>query len=191
MLTTILGYALISFFLASEGRTRKGQPAQSLERGGFDRKSTAFVGAAWLLTGSGLLLALPLNYFRIGSMTFGSVVGWSGLLIAAGGISIRLWANRTLGEHYTRTLRVATTQTILQKGPYRNIRHPGYLGSTLMWVGAGLATTNWIVVILAVVLMSAAYYYRIRVEEEMLMVTLGAEYLEYKARTWRLIPFVF
>ena len=108
-----------------------------------------------------------------------------------GGISIRLWANRTLGEYYTRTLRVATAQTIVQKGPYRNIRHPGYLGSMLMWVGAGLATTNWLVVSLAVVVMSAAYYYRIRVEEQMLMATMSAEYLEYKARTWKLIPFLF
>jgi protein-S-isoprenylcysteine O-methyltransferase Ste14 len=191
MLTTLLGYILIGFFLATEGRSRKGQQAQSLDRGRFDRKSTAFVGVAWLLTGLGLLLAPLLNYFRIGSMISGSEAGWVGLIIAAGGISVRWWANRTLGEYYTRTLLVTATQSIVQKGPYRMIRHPGYLGSILMWVGAGLATTNWIVLILAVVVLFTAYYYRIQAEEEMLTVAISQEYSQYKARTWKLIPFVF
>ena len=191
MLTTILVYILIGLFVATERRGRKGQQAQSLDRGRFDRSSTAFVGVAWLLTGSGLLVAPLLNYFRLGSMTLGSVFGWVGLLIAVGGISVRWWANRTLGEYYTRTLRVTATQSVVQKGPYRMIRHPGYLGSMLMWVGAGLATTNWIAFILAVVVMFAAYYYRIQTEEGMLMAAIGQEYSQYKARTWRLIPFVF
>jgi protein-S-isoprenylcysteine O-methyltransferase Ste14 len=124
-------------------------------------------------------------------MTLGPVFGWVGLLIAVGGMSVRWWANRTLGEYYTRTLRVTAAQSIIQKGPYRMIRHPGYLGSMLMWVGAGLATTNWIVFTLAMVVMFAAYYYRIQAEEQMLMAAMSQDYREYESRTWKLIPFVF
>ena len=191
MLTTILAYSLIGLFVATERCGRKGQQAQSLDLGRFDRSSTASIGVAWLLTGAALLAAPLLNHFRLGSMSLGPVFGWVGLLIAVGGMSVRWWANRTLGEYYTRTLRVTAAQSIIQKGPYRMIRHPGYLGSMLMWVGAGLATTNWIAFILAVVVMFAAYYHRIQAEEQMLMAAMSQDYREYESRTWKLIPFVF
>jgi len=191
MLTTILAYSLIGLFVATERCGRKGQQAQSLDLGRFDRSSTASIGVAWLLTGAGLLAAPLLNHFRLGSMILGSVFGWVGLLIAVGGMSVRWWANRALGEYYTRTLRVTAAQSIIQEGPYRMIRHPGYLGSMLMWVGAGLATTNWIAFILAVVVMFAAYYHRIQAEEQMLMAAMSQDYREYESRTWKLIPFVF
>ena len=191
MLTTILAYLLISLFIATERCGRKGQQAQSFDRGRFDRSSTASIGLAWLLTAAGLLAAPLLNHFRLGSMILSPVFGWVGLVIAVGGMSIRWWANRTLGEYYTRALRVTAAQSIIQEGPYRIIRHPGYLGSMLMWVGAGLATTNWIAFVLAVVVMFAAYYYRIQAEEQMLMTSMTQDYREYESRTWKLIPFVF
>jgi protein-S-isoprenylcysteine O-methyltransferase Ste14 len=144
-----------------------------------------------LLDGQHRNLVEGSQHFRLGSMILGSVFGWVGLLIAVGGMSVRWWANRTLGEYYTRTLRVTAAQFIIQEGPYRMIRHPGYLGSMLMWVGAGLATTNWIAFILAVVVMFGAYYYRIQAEEQMLMAAMSQDYREYESRTWKLIPFVF
>jgi protein-S-isoprenylcysteine O-methyltransferase Ste14 len=55
-----------------------------------------------------------------------------------------------------------------------------------MWVGAALATGNWVCVAVASIAMLSAYTYRIRSEEEMLLGTSG--YDEYRAHTWRLIP---
>lgn len=191
MVTTILAYIVIGVFFVTEGRARKGQQAQDLDRGEFDRRSTIFIGVALFTTSVGLLLAPLLNYFDIGSITNGVFVGWVGLAIAVSGIALRLWANRTLGKFYTRTLRVAEDQSIVRQGPYRIIRHPGYLGSILMWVGAGLATANWIAVTVAVVVMFAAYAYRIQAEEAMLIAVSSKDYGEYKARTWKLIPFVY
>jgi protein-S-isoprenylcysteine O-methyltransferase Ste14 len=146
---------------------------------------------AFSITGLGLLLAPLLNYFGIGCIVVNALIGWIGLAIAILGISVRLWANRTLGASYMRTLAVAENQSIVQKGPYRVIRHPGYLGSILMWVGAGLATTNWIAVAVTVSVMIAAYYYRILAEENLLKAAAGKEYSEYKGHTWKPIPFLF
>ena len=92
-----------------------------------------------LVTGLSLLGAPVLNSFGVGRIDAGSV-GWIGLVIAILGIALRFWANRTLGQFYTRTLRVTEDQPIIDQGPYRVIRHPGYLGVLLMWVGASLAT---------------------------------------------------
>jgi len=45
-----------------------------------------------------------------------------------------------LGRFFTRTLRVTGEQRVVSDGPYRVVRHPGYLGDILMWTGAALTT---------------------------------------------------
>ncbi|HTX79244.1 MAG TPA: isoprenylcysteine carboxylmethyltransferase family protein [Longilinea sp.] len=190
MLTTILAYVLIAVFSTGERGLRKGQQAQPFEADSFDRQSTRRLGAAYAISIIGLLAAPFLDYWSIGAIV-PAWVGWIGLVIALGGMALRAWANRVLGAFYTRTLRVTEDQTVVQNGPYRFIRHPGYLGVILMWVGAGLAAINWIVVILIIVIMSLAYHYRIQTEEAMLVQSLGQPYAEYKAHTWKLIPYIY
>ena len=109
----------------------------------------------------------------------------------SGGIALRVWAIRTLGRFYTRTLRTAPQQELVREGPYRVLRHPGYLGDIVMWAGATLATSNWLVAAVTVPLMFAAYCFRIGTEEQMLREAFGEEYARYRGRTWRLIPFLF
>ncbi len=190
MLTTILAYCLVILFTATEGRLRKGQPAQTLQADASDRKSTRRLGMVYSLIVLSLLLAPVLNYLEVGRIA-GAGAGWAGLIVALGGIALRVWATQVLGEFYTRTLRVAESQPVVQSGPYHLIRHPGYLGSILMWAGAGLATTNWIALAVALAAGLIGYHYRIEAEEAMLVDCLGQSYIRYKTRTWRLIPFIY
>ncbi len=190
MTTTILACFLVAVFMAIEGRLRSGLPAKSLDAGPADRVSTRALGIAYSLAFVSLLVAPVLNYFTVGRIML-PLAGWVALAVALGGLALRLWANLVLGEFYTRTLQVAEGQTILQRGPYRFIRHPGYLGSMLMWAGAGFATTNWIIGMALLVTMVLVYHYRIQAEEAMLVDRLGEAYIQYKARTWRLIPLVY
>ena len=92
---------------------------------------------------------------------------------------------------YTRTLLIQTEQRVVEQSPYRLLRHPGYLGDFLMFVGAGMATANWIAVVVIAVVMFSAYAYRIHVEEQMLQTTLGEPYRVYMKRSWRLIPWIY
>ncbi len=96
-----------------------------------------------------------------------------------------------MGEFYTRTLRVKTEQRIVDTGPYKLIRNPGYLGDLVMFVSAGLAVLNWIAALVIAAAMLRAYIYRIRSEEAMLQSTFGSDFMAYKARTWRLVPHIF
>lgn len=50
---------------------------------------------------------------------------------------------------------------------------------------------NWLVALITAVLLVAVYCYRISAEERMLDEHFGDAYLKYKARTWRLVPFVW
>jgi protein-S-isoprenylcysteine O-methyltransferase Ste14 len=190
MLTTILAYILVSLFTLLEGNLRKGQPDQTFTPGASDRRSTLFVSIAYAVAVISLLCAPFLNNFSIGYIPL-LVIGWIGILISIGGIVLRMWANRTLGAFYTRTLKVLDDQSVVQNGPYRFIRHPGYLGTILMWVGAGLAVVNWIVTLCVLLILCIAYYYRIRTEEAMLLEQLGQPYADYQAHTWRLLPYIY
>ena len=108
-----------------------------------------------------------------------------------GGMALRFWAARALGRFYTRTLRLANDQPVIDRGPYKVLRHPGYSGDLLMWAGAGFATVNWVVATAVIVGMCGAYCYRIWCEEAMLRSAVGQPYETYRARTWRLVPFVY
>ena len=154
-MTTILGYVTLAGFFLTESRIRTGQEAKSFERGQFDQRSTATIGIAYLISSLGLIASWFLNKFKIG--TIPAWVGWLGIIIALCGLLMRWWANRLLGEFYTRTLKVTENQIIVRAGPYGLIRHPGYLGSILMWAGAAAATANWIVILITLFSMFSAY----------------------------------
>jgi len=74
----------------------------------------------------------------------------------------RIWLSRPLARLLRESPNcISESQRVVQEGPYKNVRHPGYLGVILLWVGAGLATVNWIVAALATLTVIAAYRYRI------------------------------
>ncbi len=192
IITTFLGYVLIGlFFSVVDRRARSGNVAKSMDRTADDAGSTMLLGRAYFATGLVLLAAPFLDYVGIGVIDLHPIVGWMGVLMALLGIALRWWAFRTLGDYYTRILRTSESQHVVQQGPYKLIRHPGYLGSILMWLGAALATANWIALLIAFVVLSYAYAYRIQAEEKMLLSGLGDEYRAYREHSWRLIPFLY
>ena len=191
-MTTIMSYLLIASFLILEGRLRQGLEAKSREATKTDRRSTQRLGGAFGLSLASVLAAPVLNALHVGQISWHSrLLGWGGVAIMAIGLALRVWAARVLGRFYTRTLRTMEQQRIVQTGPYRMIRHPGYLGVMLMWTGAGLATLDWITLAVIVVTTASAYIYRVQAEEAMLAQAFGQEFIAYNAKTWKLIPFFY
>jgi len=187
MIQMVLGYVFIAGFLLFEAVLRRGESAKSLDRGGSDRGSTAAVGVSY---GTAVLLPLVLNLVHVGRMQT-PVLSWLGLAAMVSGLALRAWSMRALGTFYSRTLRIVGSQEIIDRGPYRLIRHPGYLGSILLWVGSGLAFSNWTSLIVVAVLMLGVYISRINAEEEMLVAAFGERYIQYRKRTWRLLPLLY
>jgi protein-S-isoprenylcysteine O-methyltransferase Ste14 len=166
---------------------RKDKTAKSVERTKDDNKSTIFILLTFFVV---LVLSAVLNFFELG--IFKNIqVARIGILIMLLGISIRIISMLTLSKFYTRTLITVNNQELVKKGIYRIIRHPGYLGTILIWGFAGLAMQNFIIFLVAIILVLTAYYYRIVNEEKMLLTTFGNKYLEYKKQSWRLLPFIW
>ena len=192
MLTLIIAIVLIIlFFFVIEGRLRRGDRAKSFDAGASDQGSTRRIGQAFAVSAIALLVAVALDAFHVLSLPDTTAVGWIGLGVMLVGIAMRIWAALVLGIFYTRTLITTGDQRIVQEGPYRLIRHPGYLGTILVWIGAALASSNWLTLVLIPVVTLWAYVYRIQSEEVMLAQTFGEPYAGYRRHTWRLLPPIY
>ena len=112
-----------------------------------------------------------------------------GLMLA--GIVLRWYSAAVLGKYFTFDVAIESGQPLVEKGPYRYVRHPSYSGALLTLSGFGLALGNWAALAAALSCMSFAYAYRIPVEEAALSSALGEAYGQYRKRTWRLVPFLF
>jgi protein-S-isoprenylcysteine O-methyltransferase len=110
-----------------------------------------------------------------------------GLALEVGSIGLRVWAMRTLRGHYARTLRVVDDQPVIRDGPYRLVRHPGYLGVLLLWTGAALTARNALAPALALTAVGTAYGHRMNAEDALLRRDLPG-YAEYAAATGRVLP---
>lgn len=107
------------------------------------------------------------------------------------GVALRWYAIRTLGGYFTRDVAVSADQQVVQKGPYRFIRHPAYSGTFLTMLGVGLTMTNWASLVALLTCVLVGYMYRVSVEEKALIQSIGQPYVEYMGRTKRFIPLLF
>ncbi|MGH9064295.1 MAG: methyltransferase family protein [Acidimicrobiales bacterium] len=173
-------------FLVLEGSTREPGSASSLRASAEDQGTTRMIGVAY-----GLAAELPLLLRRTPLPQLPRLVAPAGLLLEAAGLGLRAWSMRSLGELYSRTLRTeGARHRVIDTGPYRFIRHPGYTGSLLTWTGFALTSRSAPVVALVGGLMGRAYRQRITVEEDLLRRELPG-YAGYSDRTKKLLPFVW
>jgi protein-S-isoprenylcysteine O-methyltransferase len=133
---------------------------------------------------------LPSWFGAAGAMPGMPAVAWLGVGLGCAGLLLRLWAVLALRERYTRTLLVHDGHAIERDGPYRFVRHPGYLGSLLCLNGIALASGNALVFVASMAATSATYAYRIRVEDAMLVARFGASYEAYRREVGALLPFL-
>jgi protein-S-isoprenylcysteine O-methyltransferase Ste14 len=179
------GYAGVASFFLVEMAARQRGTAASLDASGDDQGTTrgivtASVAAATLAP---LLRRIPVC----------PLPRWAarvGLALQATGLGLRIWSMRTLGASYSRTLRTAEAQRVVDDGPYRLIRHPGYAGSLLTWTGFALTSSSLPVVAVITSLLGRTYRRRITAEEALLGRNLPG-YAEYSRRTKRLVPFIW
>lgn len=114
-----------------------------------------------------------------------------GVLLMVSGLILRVWSIAVLGKSFRTTVEVDADQTVVNSGPYRWVRHPSYSGMLLLTIGYGIASDNWISLLVTIVLPAAALLRRIGLEEEVLVETLGRPYEEYRTGTKRLVPGVW
>jgi protein-S-isoprenylcysteine O-methyltransferase len=114
-----------------------------------------------------------------------------GILVFVSGLILRWYAIFYLGRFFTVDVAIAADHKVVDTGPYRLIRHPSYTGALLVLLGIGICQRNWLALLLIVVPPTCVLLRRIQIEERALATALGEAYVAYRARTGRLIPFVY
>src|SRR3990170_3242738 len=107
---------------------------------------------------------------------------------SAGGVLV-VWAGRTLGRFMTPEIRVEVGHRLVQRGPFRRMRHPVYTANVTMAVGLGLVFLHPVPLALAALLAITANH-RARLEEDLLRSpdAFGSGDDAYMARTGRFLP---
>jgi protein-S-isoprenylcysteine O-methyltransferase Ste14 len=168
---------LVQAFRLRRGATRVDVRAEALFRlmffGGIVMLPLGWAVAPGAVIGGGVFV-----------FALGLVVGWAGGLL-------RWWSFVSLGKYFTVVVTTSADQPVIDRGPYRVLRHPSYTGLLLIFAGVGVMVGNWLSAAGALVLVLIALIYRLRIEERALIATLGDRYREFAASRARLIPYVW
>ncbi len=114
-----------------------------------------------------------------------------GVVVELIGVWIRFSSMKILGRFYSRNVGMQGDDQLIQNGLYKYIRHPGYLGTFLTFLGFAISSSSFIAIILNIILFFLEYSYRIKIEERILVILFGEQYKQYQSKTWRIIPFLY
>ena len=181
--------AIICFFLAEQ---IGGVIIPTIRRGGalVQRKKGNAVSNIMVYVGWMVVLTVSAVFGKDGIAFLPDWIYLVGIVFMFGGIVFRQWAISVLGRYFSVEIGVQKEQKVVDSGPYSLIRHPSYTGALIFYVGMGLSMQSWAAALVAVIVFGAVYGYRIFVEEKVLINELGNNYVEYKKRTKRIIPFI-
>lgn len=148
----------------------------------------------WMLS-----VAIAIGYllsFSIGATKIGRISHWNtffaiGALLTIAGLIIRINSILTLKQHFTYTVTKIEHHELIETGCYKYIRHPGYLGQIIIFIGISTSLSNWLSVLLMIIPVLIGYLYRIKTEERFMIANMGQKYIEYQRRTKRLIPLIY
>lgn len=154
-------------------------------------KDKSTLNLLWIAIPLSVLTSVTASYTTRFLITDEVWIYYLGLAFVLIGIVLRFIIIRSLGKYFTVDVTIREDHQIKKEGFYRYLRHPSYAFSLLTSLGLGLYLNNWLSLFLAFAIPFVAFSYRINVEEKALIEQFGEEYLEYKRKTKKLIPFVY
>ena len=110
-------------------------------------------------------------------------------MLLGGGI-LRHVCFRTLGKYFTAVVAASSDQPVIERGPYRLVRHPSYTAYFMILLGIGIALGSWLSAAILLAVPCFVFVRRVQAEEKALLETIGEPYRAYMSRTKRFIPFL-
>jgi len=181
LLTGGLWIAFVAYWSAS---ARKAAPAASRESPASRAVHTRLLNLTFLL------LFVPVPGLRGRFLPGGTLIVAGGLMVQALGFVLAAWARSHLGRNWSAEISSASGHQLVRSGPYRLVRHPIYTAMFVMAAGTAIVSGE-MHALPAIAVLAGAYWRKIRLEEQSLVGTFGAEYGEYRRSTWALIPGLF
>jgi protein-S-isoprenylcysteine O-methyltransferase Ste14 len=134
--------------------------------------------------------------FAIGATKLGRIYHWNtfftiGMSLFVIGLIIRIHSILTLRQFFTYSVAKVENHEIIETGLYKFIRHPGYLGQIIIFLGISISISNWLSILAMMLPITFAFLYRIKVEERFMLEQMGENYLNYQKQTKKLIPLIY
>jgi len=116
--------------------------------------------------------------------------GWAaplGMVMTLAGLLFACWARQVLGSNWSAVVQLKQDHELIERGPYRHVRHPIYTGLLLAFLGTAVALGEWRG-LLALTIVAVSFWRKLRLEERWLGEQFGAPYADYMRRVKALIP---
>jgi len=116
--------------------------------------------------------------------------GWAaplGMVMTLAGLLFACWARHVLGSNWSAVVQLKQDHELIERGPYRHVRHPIYTGLLLAFLGTAVALGEWRG-LLALTIVAVSFWRKLRLEERWLGEQFGAPYADYMRRVKALIP---
>ena len=156
------------------------------------KQDRSTLGIIWLVIAISIMAGVFVaQNFRAAALPYGQIFAIAGVVLFAAGLLLRWWAIITLGRFFTVDVTIEKDHELVERGPFRIVRHPSYTGVLLAFVGFALSLRNWVALLVILLPIGAAFVHRMNVEEDALSRALGPRYAEYMKRTKRLVPFIY
>ena len=146
--------------------------------------------AALILLTVWISLGIALSFGYSGVLQLPDWFFYVGIFLMLLGIAVRQWAIAVLGRFFSLNVRVVEDHQVVDKGPYRLVRHPSYTGGMITFIGLSLAVQSFGALLVLLGVFTISFGYRMRVEERTLLKELGDDYVSYMKRTKRIIPYL-
>ena len=141
---------------------------------------------AYFLLTYGRRLPYPLNLPIVPHVT---PTAWAAAALCVIGLAIAFWARVTLGRNWSGVVTLKEGHELVERGPYRFVRHPIYTGILTMFFATAMALGH-LAGFAATILMFASFWIKLRDEEQLMLQQFPDEYAAYRRRAKRIIPFV-
>ena len=113
-----------------------------------------------------------------------------GCLLALAGAALVLWSRAELGSAWSFVPMADQGTGLVTTGPYHLVRHPIYLGLSLLAMGEALAFSSWPAVAVVFSAIVPTFVWRACAEERLLADTFGERYAHYRKLTKMMIPYL-
>lgn len=172
----------------SPGRRSRKTPVRYSARG---TQEFVLLGAS--LTGLGIVpfVYVVAHFPRAADYPVVPVLGYLGIAADIACLWLFYRTHRDLGHNWSVSLDLRERHTLVTTGIYALVRHPMYSGFWLMALAQLLLLPNWVAGPAGLVGFGILFFGRVRREEDMMIAAFGDEYRAYKARTARVVPWLY
>ncbi len=137
-----------------------------------------------------IAVSLPIIEYYFAKKAINPVISGIGALTILFGFIISFFANKEIGENWSASIEKDNFQKLITSGIYKYVRHPLYFSGIIIFVGTVIYFQSWwstTILIPCFLLIN----WRIKYEENNLILLFGNEYKEYMRKTKKIIPFLY